>query len=195
MALRQAARRMICIVYQVIDRRNIMARSKDISRNDILNAAQRFIEEFGFNGFSIRDLAAEVGISSASLHHHFPTKADLMCAVIARYREGINQRFGQIDAELDELQSRVQRLRAEMHQLVPHGMTLAALMAADLNTLPVEVQAEAQVLTTNIFGWLTRFVTQAKYQDELTNDASVESIVMDSYAMLLGEALLSRYGT
>jgi TetR/AcrR family transcriptional repressor of nem operon len=26
----------------------------------------------GYGGFSFRDLAAEIGIKSASVHHHFP---------------------------------------------------------------------------------------------------------------------------
>lgn len=170
----------------------IMARIKEISRSDILKYAQQFIEKSGYNGFSVRDLSSEVGISSASLHHHYATKADLAVAVIVQYRESMNKRLGQIDAELDDLSSRVRRLSVEMNQTVPHGMTLAAVIAADFNTLSSTVQAEARLLTMNIFGWLTRFVTQAKNRDELADDASVESIVSGMYAKLLGEALLVR---
>ena len=183
---------MICLVCLMVDRHDFMARTKDISRNDILNAAQRFIEESGCNGFSVRDLAAEVGISSASLHHHFPAKADMLVAVIVRFRETMNRRMGQLDAELDDLPSRVRRLSVETGRMAPHGMTLAAVMAADFNTLPPNVQAEVRLLTTNVYGWLTRFVTQAKNRDELADDSSVDSIVTGMYARLLGEALLAR---
>ncbi len=169
-----------------------MARIKDISRGDILYFAQRYIEQSGYNGFSIRDLSAEVGISSASLHHHYPAKADLAVAVIVRYREGMNKCLGQIDAELDDLSSRVQRLSTEMNQTLPQGMTLVAVMMADFNTLPVTVQSEVRNLTANLLGWLTRFVTQAKNRDELVDAISVESMVTGIYAKLLGEALLAR---
>ena len=38
-------------------------------------------------GFSFRDLAAEIGIKSASVHHHFPTKAGMAAAVARRCGE------------------------------------------------------------------------------------------------------------
>ena len=43
----------------------------------IMDAAERRIRELGYNGFSFRDIAADVGIKSASVHHHFPTKPAL----------------------------------------------------------------------------------------------------------------------
>jgi TetR/AcrR family transcriptional regulator, transcriptional repressor for nem operon len=41
----------------------------------------------GYGGFSFRDLAAEIGIKSASVHHHFPTKATMATAVARRYAD------------------------------------------------------------------------------------------------------------
>src|SRR4029077_1672389 len=38
-----------------------------------------------YRGFGFRDLAAEIGIKSASVHHHFPTKAKMAAAVARRY--------------------------------------------------------------------------------------------------------------
>jgi len=39
----------------------------------------------GFGGFSFREIAADVGIKSSSVHYHFPTKEDLAAAVVRRY--------------------------------------------------------------------------------------------------------------
>jgi TetR/AcrR family transcriptional repressor of nem operon len=39
------------------------------------------------SGFSFRNLADEIGIKSASVHHHFPTKAKMAAAVARRYGE------------------------------------------------------------------------------------------------------------
>lgn len=41
----------------------------------------------GFNGFSFREIAEEVGVKSSSVHYHFPTKEALASAVIRRYTE------------------------------------------------------------------------------------------------------------
>jgi TetR/AcrR family transcriptional repressor of nem operon len=51
----------------------------------ILDAAERRIRHAGYSGFSFRELAADVGVKSASIHYHFPTKSALAAAVARRY--------------------------------------------------------------------------------------------------------------
>ena len=47
----------------------------------IVEAAFRTIAKDGFEGLRTRDIAKRVGINSATLHHHFPTKEDLVTGV------------------------------------------------------------------------------------------------------------------
>jgi TetR/AcrR family transcriptional repressor of nem operon len=49
-----------------------------------MDLAETHIRNAGYGGFSFRDLAAEIGIKSASVHYHFPTKATLAAAVARR---------------------------------------------------------------------------------------------------------------
>src|SRR2546423_2985232 len=51
----------------------------------ILDIAERLVQVRGFNGFSYADIASELKITKASLHYHFPGKAELGEALIARY--------------------------------------------------------------------------------------------------------------
>lgn len=51
----------------------------------LMDFAEAHIRNGGYRGFSFRDLAADVGISSASVHHHFPTKSVMAAAVARRY--------------------------------------------------------------------------------------------------------------
>ena len=51
----------------------------------LLNAAERRVRRSGYNAVSFRDLADDVGIKSASVHYHFPQKADLGVALVERY--------------------------------------------------------------------------------------------------------------
>src|SRR5687768_3859259 len=55
--------------------------------DQILDVAEPLIQTRGFNGFSYADIAADLGITKASLHYHFRTKADLGQRLIARYSE------------------------------------------------------------------------------------------------------------
>ncbi len=62
----------------------------------LLDSAEQAIRARGYDGFSYADLAADVGIRKASIHHHFPTKADLALALIARYSDNFFVRLDQI---------------------------------------------------------------------------------------------------
>src|SRR5713226_3326095 len=68
-------------------------------KDAILNAAELRMQQGGFAGFSFREIAADVGIKSSSVHYHFPTKEDLAAAVIRRWAEETSK-F--IDAELEK---------------------------------------------------------------------------------------------
>ena len=48
----------------------------------IIAAAETRMRDAGFHGVSFRDIASDVGIKSASVHHHFPTKEDLYRQVL-----------------------------------------------------------------------------------------------------------------
>src|SRR5215467_6012945 len=64
----------------------------------ILDVAERLLQVRGFNGFSYADIAAELRIRNASIHHHYPTKTDLGMQLLERYRE----RFGQALETIDQ---------------------------------------------------------------------------------------------
>jgi len=65
----------------------------------IINAAERRIQRGGLGGFSFREIAADVGVKSSSVHYHFPTKDDLAAAVIRRWAEYTSQL---VDKELEK---------------------------------------------------------------------------------------------
>jgi TetR/AcrR family transcriptional repressor of nem operon len=54
-------------------------------KDKILDAAEKRVRGAGFSAMSFRDLASDVGIKSASVHYHFPTKPDLGEALVDRY--------------------------------------------------------------------------------------------------------------
>ena len=53
------------------------------SKARILDAALALMSEHGVAGTSMRMLAGECGLNVATLYHHFPSKADLLAAVLA----------------------------------------------------------------------------------------------------------------
>ncbi|HUF27409.1 MAG TPA: TetR/AcrR family transcriptional regulator [Gemmatimonadaceae bacterium] len=59
------------------------------TRDRILDAAMRLFWEKGYQSTSIADIGRESGALSGSLYHFFPTKQDVLLAVLDRYRAGI----------------------------------------------------------------------------------------------------------
>src|ERR671936_3052482 len=64
----------------------------------ILDSAERLVQRRGFNGFSYADVAAELGITKASLHYHFAGKAELGQALVERYTARFAAALETIDA-------------------------------------------------------------------------------------------------
>ena len=64
------------------------------TRSKILDTAEEMVRAGGYNGFSFREIATLIGIKSASVHHHFPTKEALMLEVARRYHENFFAALG-----------------------------------------------------------------------------------------------------
>ncbi len=58
--------------------------AKTPSRENLLDAAEALFARRGFGGVGLAEVAARAGLGKASLFHHFPSKAQLYCAVMAR---------------------------------------------------------------------------------------------------------------
>ncbi len=54
------------------------------SRGKLLDAAEELFAAHGFGGAGLAEVAERAGLGKASLFHHFPSKAQLYCAVMAR---------------------------------------------------------------------------------------------------------------
>jgi len=118
-------------------------------QTDILDSAEDRIRRFGYAGFSFRDVAADVGIKSASVHYHYPTKENLAAAVAARYS---NRFFGSID-EASTLSDWVDAFRLALK--TDGQLCLCGVLAANRDALPCAVADEARSFFEQAIGRLT----------------------------------------
>lgn len=124
-------------------------------RTTILNAAETRIRVAGFHGFSFREIAADVGIKSASVHYHFPTKADLGAAAADRYRERFLTALG--DPRDDSpLLVKLDGLAALFRNaLVVDGqMCLCGALGAEIDGLPPPVAEGAARFFRETLAWI-----------------------------------------
>jgi TetR/AcrR family transcriptional repressor of nem operon len=103
----------------------------------ILDIGERLVQVRGFNGFSYADVAAELDMTKAALHYHFPGKAELGRALIARYTERFAAALADIDARIPDAPAKLDAyagLYADV--LRDRRMCLCGMLAAEYQTLP-----------------------------------------------------------
>jgi len=127
------------------------------AKAQLLDCAEGLIQTRGFNDFSFRDLADSVGISSASVHHHYRTKEDLGIAVTARYTERFIAVLNE-EAENNSSPNKLLNMYIKLfrNSLVEDGrMCLCGMLGAEIGSLPKSVANEAKNFFEKNIEWLT----------------------------------------
>src|SRR4051794_37071836 len=107
----------------------------------ILDVAERLVQIRGFNGFSYADVASELRVTKASLHYHFPGKAELGEALIRRYAERFAHALGAIDGGGGDARAKLEAY-ADIYAdvLRDQRMCLCGMLAAEYDTLPTPMR-------------------------------------------------------
>lgn len=127
------------------------------TRETILSTARLMVQAHGYNALSFRELAKEVGIKSASIHYHFPTKGDLAAALACRYTDDAQAYFDELlVTSLDAsacIGSYADVFRTAL--LRDNRMCLCGIMAAERDDLPAEVLVQVDRFTDVNVRWLS----------------------------------------
>jgi len=126
--------------------------------DDILNCAQTLIMKGGYNGFSYADIAEVVGIRKASIHHHFPSKAALVRALISRYRADARDGFKQLETMTSNPHEQLRLYLRYWQKCLLDGtapICICALLAGELPVLPPEVATEVRLHFQTLSNFLT----------------------------------------
>jgi TetR/AcrR family transcriptional regulator, transcriptional repressor for nem operon len=109
----------------------------------IMDVAERRIRAGGFGAFSFRDIAAEVGVKSSSVHYHFPTKEELTAAVIRRYSDVVSDYLDkQLEKNPDPVRVWTKALRNPV--FTDEHMCPCTVLGAAAQDLPEQVAAEVK---------------------------------------------------
>ena len=158
----------------------------------ILDVAQRLMQMRGYNGFSYADVAAEIGISKASLHHHFATKGALGAAIIERYADLIRQTLAGIDADEREATERLVRytqLYADV--LSQDRLCLGAMLAAEFGTLPQPMQKTVRQFFKSNQSWLESVIAYGRKAGSLVPQGTDVEAARVLLSGLIGAMLIA----
>jgi len=126
--------------------------------DDILACAQSLIVAGGYNGFSYADIAQVVGIRKPSIHHHFPSKVDLVRTLVSRYREEAAAGIAQLEGHVSDPAEQLRAYLGFWDKCITDAslsFCVCALLASELPMLPEEVAFEVKAHFRFLSAWLT----------------------------------------
>lgn len=100
-------------------------------REEILDCATRLFAERGYEGTSMADLAASVGMRKASLFYHFASKDVLYAAVMDRLVNGFRTLFGQVPLAAGTYEERLDAITDGVTTLLGQNPFAARLLVRE----------------------------------------------------------------
>lgn len=160
----------------------------------ILDVAQELLQTRGYNGISYQDIAEQVGIRKASIHHHFATKADLGVKLLRRYRRQWAEFLREVDRSTagpwEKLDQYLDPFRATAR--TGDRVCLCGVLGAEFAALSPELQEQVQGFFSDNESWLTRLLSQGRRsrQFRFQGDPGSEAAVL--FACLEGSLIVAR---
>ena len=161
---------------------------------ELLDAAQRMVQERGFNAFSYKDLSEAIGIRTASIHYHFKTKADLGLALANRYRAALAAALSKLDRKATH-KAKLKGLVQSYRETETAGvMCLCGSLASDIATLRPDVREAVESYLTETRAWVARVIADGVADGEFDPVAAPKDMASSFVAALQGGLLTGRAG-
>jgi len=159
----------------------------------ILDVAERLVQERGFNGFSYADVARELGVTKAALHYHFASKAELGDALIERYAERFLDALSEVDGVPSEAPAKL-RAYAQLYADVfrDDRMCLCGMLAADYATLPDPMRERVVRFFDDNEVWLSRVLEDGRKAGTISFNGPARPVARTLIGGLEGAMLVAR---
>lgn len=165
----------------------------------ILASARSLIMSGGYNGFSYADIAETVGIRKASIHHHFPSKVDLVRTLVTRYREEAKMGVAALEQNVHDPLQLLKTYAGHWSRCIEDAsqpFCVCALLASELPGLPPEVALEVKEFFRFFSTWLTSLMVRG-HSDKTLRLSSEPDVEAEAFMASVHGAMLSAraYGT
>jgi TetR/AcrR family transcriptional repressor of nem operon len=173
------------------------------TRQQIIEYSADMLRANGFEGFSYLDISRHLGITKASVHHHFPKKVDLGLALCDWTQDWFKQGISHFDAKATSNWNKLERyVRAAMkHSLNEQKLCPISAFYSDLNKLPDSIKERVKALDDYELDWVTQVMQDGIENNEFTanqNPRALASLFIFSckgalyYARLHGKDLFQQ---
>jgi TetR/AcrR family transcriptional regulator, transcriptional repressor for nem operon len=162
---------------------------------EIVTCAKGLLAVGGYHSFSYADISEAVKISKPSIHHHFPSKAELVETVVAVYREetraGLAQLERHVSSPLQQLQGYTNFWAKCVHDRGT-SFCVCAMLATEMPTLPSQVAAEVRGHFADVSEWLTSVLSRGAAEGVFLLKGSPRTEALALLASVHGAMLSAR---
>lgn len=164
------------------------------SAERVVDAAQRLIQQYGYNGFSYDDIAREIDIKKPSIHHHFRTKADLVRTIVQRYADRFATLLQGIDATGEDAPARLARYGALFAATYEQDRRLCVcgILGAEAAAMSPEVALDVRAFFQMNLDWLAKTIAQGEQAGLLRVRGSAEEQAYGLLSALEGAMMVGR---
>lgn len=164
------------------------------TKTTLLNSAERAARTRGFDGFSYADLAADVGITKASIHHHFTNKAALAVALMQRYYADLDTACNEIDQDHVTGARRLTALITRYLGALEGGQSLCLCVSFSTSTksLSADTIAEMNRFRTMMTQWLEKVFSLGQADETILHVANPAAEAAATLPLLEGAQLAAR---
>ncbi len=165
---------------------------------EIVACARALLAVGGYNSFSYADISAAVHISKASIHHHFPSKAELVRKLLVLYREESRLGLAGMEQQITDPAAQLRAYTGYWAACIRDGSSpfcVCAMLAAELPAIPAEVADEVRGHFQDLSAWLTTVLTRGSAKGVFALKTNPETEALRFMATVHGAMLSARaYG-
>lgn len=166
--------------------------------DEILRCARALIIRGGYNSFSYADISNVVGIRNASIHHHFPSKSDLVRKLVAQYREEAATGLAELERNVSDPLEQLRAYVGYWESCIAdgtHPFCVCALLASEIPVLPEAVALEVRAHFQRLSNWLASVLERGAAQGRLSLNGTAKDNAELFMATVHGAMLSARaYG-
>jgi len=162
------------------------------TREKIIDLARNLMQTIGYHSFNYKQIATQLNIKNASIHHYFPAKEDLALAVINQDKED----FGTLTAHVKSSapSEKVKALLDNYVQFYKNGKKLCVIstFGTSFNDVSDKIQMAASGYGKIVNNWFEEVLTEGLKTGEFTFKDDVKGVAALWMATLPGSLLVGR---
>jgi AcrR family transcriptional regulator len=164
------------------------------TKEQIIDTAFRLMLQRGLNGFSYRDIAEPLGVKNAAIHYHFPSKTDLVNALIEENHQVLRKSTAEFMAYGGSAREQLEGLFSFTRNQCECGrpVCMAGALAVDFEELSDETRKAMDRFMEDTVQWLTKVMQTGRDQGEFRFEGKPKLKAVSILALIQGARQLAR---